>query len=466
MTADGSARVEGAEPGVESAMTAGPSPDGPAPAGLSPADEARAAPGRDWRAAPGVVAVQRRTVRMLIVAQVVGGIGIGAGASLGALLAEQVTSSESWAGLARTCSTLGAALVALPLALMASRRGRNSALGLGWALAAIGAVVLVLSAVYDNTGLLIIGMLMFGAGTATNLQSRYAATDLAEPRHRARTLSLVVWSTTVGSVLGPNLSGVGASVARWFGLPDLSGGFLIASVVMALGAVAMWGFLRPDPLLTAQRHLPVPPSTARRQRSLSVTMKAISESPVTRFAFVTVVLGHTVMAAVMTMTPIHMADHGASLDLIGLTISVHVLGMYGLSPVVGIISDRLGRIPAILIGQVVFVISAFVAGLSGSSTAMVTVGLFLLGLGWSFSLVAGSALLAESVPEAIRPTVQGTGDMAMNILAAVASGISGVAMDRWGFGGLNAIAGVLTIPVLLLMIMTTASGKRVAQLRE
>ncbi|MGI8414966.1 MAG: MFS transporter [Nakamurella sp.] len=428
----------------------------------TPPVDADPSTGEDWRAGSNVVAIQRRTVRMLIVAQIVGGIGIGAGASLGALLAEQVTSSESWAGLARTCSTLGAAAIALPLATMAARRGRNSALGLGWALAAVGGVVLVLSAVYGNTGLLIVGMLMFGSGTATNLQSRYAATDLAQPRHRARTLSIVVWSTTIGAVLGPNLSGIGAAVASWFGLPDLSGGFLISAAVLGLGAVAMWVFMRPDPLLTAQRHAPGMMSNTRKQRSLSVTMKAVSESPVTRLAFVTVVLGHTVMAAVMTMTPVHMADHGASLNLIGLAISVHVLGMYGLSPLVGIISDRWGRIPAILIGQGCFVASALIAGLSGTSTIMVTIGLFLLGLGWSFSLIAGSTLLGETVPSEIRPTVQGTGDMAMNVVAAIAAGVSGVVMAKWGFGGLNVIAGILTIPVLLLMITTTLSDRRAA----
>jgi MFS family permease len=357
-------------------------------------------------------------------------------------------------------------VVALPLALLATRRGRRLALGLGWALAGIGAVLLVVSSAISDIPVLIIGMLLFGAGTATNLQSRYAATDLAEPRHRARALSMVVWSTTVGSVLGPNLAGPGRAVASWLGVPSISGGFVISAVVLAAGAVAMWVFLRPDPLLTAQHHARLAGTPhVRTGRSLTVTARAIGASPLTRFAFVTVVLGHTVMAAVMTMTPVHMADHGASLELIGMTISVHVLGMYAFSPVVGMISDRIGRVRAILIGQVVFVASAVVAGLSGSSTAMVTAGLFLLGLGWSFSLVAGSTLLGESVDEAIRPTVQGTADMAMNLLAAVAAGLSGVIQSAFGFGGLNAVAGLLTIPVLLLMIITGVAGRRVAELR-
>jgi MFS family permease len=453
-----------ADPAGEVAVTGGPGADPVAVTVPPGAAAARAA--TSWQAAPDVAGIQRRTVWMLMAAQVIGGIGIGAGASLGALLAEAVTGSEATAGLARTCSTLGAAVVALPLALLASRRGRRIALGLGWALAAVGAVLLVASAATMNVPLLIIGMLLFGAGTATNLQSRFAATDLAEPRHRARALSVVVWSTTIGSVLGPNLAGPGRAVASWFGVTATAGGFVISAMVLAAGALAMWVFLRPDPLLTAQHHARLAGSPhARPQRSLSVTARAIAASPLTRFAFVTVVLGHTVMAAVMTMTPVHMADHGASLELIGMTISVHVLGMYAFSPVVGMISDRIGRVPAILIGQCVFVASAVIAGLSGSSTVLVTAGLFLLGLGWSFALVAGSTLLGESVDEAIRPTVQGTADMAMNMLAAVAAGVSGVIQSSIGFGGLNAVAGVLTIPVLLLMIITGVSGRRVAQLR-
>lgn len=414
-----------------------------------------------WQGSPEIVRIQRRTVRMLVIAQVVGGVGIGAGASLGALLAEAVTHSEGMAGLARTCTTLGAAAVALPLALMATRFGRHKALGLGWALAAIGGVVLVVAAAAGSVPLLIIGMLMFGCGSAVNLQSRYAAIDLALPSHRGRTLSLVVWSTTVGSVVGPNLSEPGATVAGWFDLPPLSGGFLISAVVLVVGALAMWVFMRPDPLLTAQHHARLAGGgILRKQRSLPVTLQAIRNSPLTRFAFVSIVLAQTVMAAVMTMTPVHMMDHQAGLVLVGMTISVHVLGMYAFSPVVGMISDRIGRVQTILIGQAVFVFAAIFAGISGSSTVLVTAGLFLLGLGWSFSLIAASTLLGESVPENIRPTVQGTADMAMNVLAAIAAGGSGFVQAAIGFGGLNAIAGVLIVPVLLLAL--TLRGRTAA----
>lgn len=412
----------------------------------------------NWHEHACVRHAQRRTVRVLSAAQILGGVGIGVAGSLGALLAEDVTDSETLAGIARTASTLGAAAVGLPLALLAMRHGRRRALGLGWALALVGASVLVVAAIHRDVILLVIGMLLFGSGSATNLQSRYAAADLVAPEHRARALSLVIWSTTVGSVAGPNLAGPGAALSRALDLPELAGGFVIAGGFLLAAAVLIWTALRPDPLLLAREHESA--EEARRADAVDAAragaaparsvLAEIMATPRARFAFVAVVLGHTVMGAVMTMTPLHMTDHGMSLTVVGITISVHVLGMYGFSPAVGWLADRWGRVPVVLSGQGLFVVSAIVAGASGGSMALVTAGLFLLGLGWSFALVAGSALLSESVRSAVRPAVQGTADTTMNVVAAIAAGASGPVMSSMDFSGLNVLAGVLVVPVLIL----------------
>ncbi len=412
----------------------------------------------EWQTQTPVQAAQRRTVRVLIVTQIVGGVGVGAAASIGALLAQSVTNSETFAGIARTSSTLGAAVVGLPLALLAMRRGRRGALALGWALAATGGIVLVVAAATENVVLLVLGMLMFGSGSATNLQSRYAAADLASPAHRARALSVVVWSTTVGAVVGPNLAGPGATVSSVFSLPKLAGGFIISSACLFVAAVFLWVLLRPDPLLLARKHEadaaaaadPLAAALPTKGVRMGEVVRHIASLPMARFAFVSVVLGHTVMGAVMTMTPVDMADHGASLTIVGFTISMHVLGMYAFSPVVGWLTDRIGRITVVLIGQGIFIASALFAGLSRGSVALVTIGLFLLGLGWSFSLVAGSAMLGEAVSQRLRPAVQGTADTTMNVVSAIAAGVSGPAMATIGFGGLNVLAGILVIPVVLL----------------
>lgn len=408
-----------------------------------------------WQADPAIVRLQRRTLRVLVSAQILGGVGIGTGAALGALLAEAVTGTEALAGLARTASTLGAAIAAIPLAYLASRQGRGIALGTGWALSAIGAVSLVVAAILGNVPILVIGMLLFGTGMAANLQSRYAATDTALPLKRASTLSLVVWSTTIGAVLGPNLSGPGRSVARALNVPPLSGAFVIAATTLGVASIITFTFMRPDPLRLARTydsHAMESAGTKPRKRVNRAALRVAMTSPMPRFGLLAVVLGNTVMAAVMTMTPVHMYHHGASLELVGFTISVHVLGMYAFSPVVGRLSDRWGRVRVVVLGQGLF-IGAFLCGALGStSPVIVTVGLFVLGLGWSCTLIAGSTILVESVPEEARTSVQGTSDMLMNVSAAFAAGISGPVQGAWGFEGLNAWASLLIAPVLISLI--------------
>ena len=407
--------------------------------------------GTAWQEAADVVAAQHRTLRVLSAAQIVGGIGFGAGLSVGILLAEDVTSSEGWAGVARTSTTVGAALLAVPLALTAIRWGRRWALGGGWGLAAAGSALLIVAAMVGHgpgaTIALVVGMTACGAGSATALQTRYAAADLAPPLHRSRQLSLVVWATTVGAVLGPNLGAPGEAVGRWLGIAPMAGPFVIAAVVQLLAVVTIW-FLRPDPLLLAVDRNGVgrrDAATPRRRGSLHRSIRLAWQIPAARLALVSICAAHSVMVGVMTMTPVHMDHEGATITVVGLTISLHILGMYGLSPLVGAAADRFGRPPVIAVGMVVLIVATAVAGTAGASAVQVAVGLFLLGVGWSFCLVAASALLTESVPAASRTEVQGAADAAMNISAAIGAAASGPLLGIIGFGGLNALSAAIVL---------------------
>ena len=407
--------------------------------------------GTAWQETTEVVAAQRRTLRVLSAAQIAGGIGFGAGLSVGILLAEDVTSSEGWAGAARTSTTVGAAVLAVPLALAAIRWGRRWALGGGWALAAAGSVLLIIAAQAGRgpaaTIALVVGMTASGAGSATTLQTRYAAVDLAPPLHRSRQLSLVVWATTIGSVLGPNLGEPGEAVGRWLGIAPMAGPFVIAAAVQ-LVAVATISFLRPDPLQLAAVHDSArrrDAAPARRRGSLRRSISLAWQIPAARLALVSICAAHSVMVGVMTMTPVHMDHEGATITVVGLTISLHILGMYGLSPLVGAAADRFGRPPVIAAGMVVLLLATAVAGTAGASAVQVAVGLFLLGVGWSFCLVAASALLTESVPAAARTEVQGASDAAMNISAAIGAAASGPLLGVVGFGGLNALSAAIVL---------------------
>lgn len=410
-------------------------------------------------------AAQRRTVVVLAAAQVAGGLGIGAAVSVGGLLALDISGSEIWAGGSSTASTLGAALFALPFAALAARSGRRRSLSSAWGLAAIGAAVVVLAAVLGSYPALIVGMLLIGAGNAAIYQSRYAATDLALPAKRGRDLSLVFWAATAGTILGPNLTEPGAVVAELLNIPSLVGPFVFAGVGMALAVVLTMAFLRPDPLLLSHRLL-AQQSTIRVAGDSTVLDESgattevrgsVWHNPRTRLAMSSIVLSQSVMVAVMTMAPVHLRHHGATLTIVGLTISLHIAGMFAFSPLFGFLADRAGRVTTILIGQGLLAAAALVAGTAGASETRLMVGLFLLGLGWSAGLVAGSTLLAESVPAPDRVRVQGISDVLMNLVGATGGALSGVLLALVGFGGLNAIAGLLVVPTLLFALGSARS---------
>ncbi len=392
---------------------------------------------------------QRRIVRVLSAVQVIGGIGNGAGLAVGALLVKDVSGSSGWSGMAVVMLTLGAAAFTIPMASIASRRGRRPALTLGWLFGASGAATTVLGAELDSLPVVLLGLVLFGASTAANLQSRFAAVDRAQPAQIGRALSLVVWSTTVGAVIGPNLTGPGATVAEQVGIPDLAGPMLFSAAGFAIAGLMTFALLRPDPLVYAADAVPA----ARGIRAALPHIRGL-----TLTAILAIAASHAVMVSVMALTPVHMQDHGSSLDIIGLTISLHIAGMFALSPVMGWLSDRWGAGQTILLGQSILLLATFVAGTSGHSEGQIMLGLTLLGIGWSASVIAGAAMLSASLDVSVRPLVQGVSDLSMNLAGAFGGLLAGVVVATTGFGTLNAAAAVLTIPVVALVL----SGRRVA----
>lgn len=392
--------------------------------------------------APHVAAVQRRAVAVLAVGQILGGIATGVTISLGALLAAQVSGLESLSGLATAGLTLGAALVAVPLAAAARRRGRRISLAAGMAIALVGIGVVVAATAAGAFWALLVGFALIGGGQAANLQSRFAATDLAADTTRGRDLSLVVWATTVGSVLGPNLTEPGEAIGRALGMPELTGPYVF-SIVAQVAALALYlVFLRPDPVLLAAR--------LESQRPAG-SVAARADRPVAaRYAILAVAGSHGTMVAVMAMTPVHLQGHGASLSVIGFTISLHIAGMYALSPVFGILADRIGRVPTVLVGQALLAASLATAALGQHSAAAVTVALVLLGLGWSAATVAGAALLTEASAPELRTTRQGRSDLTMNLVGAGGAIAAGGILAWVGYGGLALVSLVVVCAVAAL----------------
>lgn len=397
--------------------------------------------------------VQRRTMSVLIVSQALGGLGTTIGVAVAAILAEDVSGSEALAGLVQTAQVLGAAIASYLLAALMGRRGRRVGLAVGYLIGATGAATCVLGGAVRSFPVLLIGGLLLGANSASNYQSRYAAADLATPQTRARALAIVLWATSVGAVLGPNLTGPSGQVAADLGLPKLTGPFAFSVVAVLLAVVVVWTMLRPDPLLVA-RERAGEVDVARPGTSWSRVRGVAAEHPGVAAGMLALAAGHAVMVAVMVMTPLHMHHGGATLELIGVVVSVHVLGMYFFSPLVGWLADRFGRTPVLVLGAVLLLLSMLIAGTSPTGGSWrIGIGLLLLGVGWSCTTVAGSAMLTESTPLAARTDVQGAADLLMNAAAALAGALAGVVMDKLGFGALSLFGAVLSLGVLAAIVL-------------
>ncbi|MHC9045900.1 MFS transporter [Microbacterium saperdae] len=397
--------------------------------------------------------VQRRTVLVLSLGQVLGGIAFGATVSLGALLAADISGSDALSGLATASVTLGAALCAIPLARLAAKVGRRRALTLGNLFALVGIAVVILAAALRIFPLLLAGILMIGAGNAGNLQSRFAATDLAAPMHRGRDLSIVVWATTIGGVAGPLLLAPGEVVGQALGMPPQTGSYVFSFVAQCAALLLYVLALRPDPLLSAQR--------LARTAAAAVGETVADRPVVARYAIFAVAASHVVMASVMAMTPVHLSHmaHGAHgmeatpadvSQLVGVTIALHVAGMYALSPVFGILADRWGKLRVVLLGQALSAASLLFAIFANDQPWGVMSALILLGLGWSAATVAGAALLTEASAPALRTRRQGRSDSLMSLCAAAGAVLAGVVLSNFQYAGLGIAASVLVIAIVAL----------------
>lgn len=416
---------------------------------------------------PASRTIQRHTVRALSIAQIFSGLGNGSTLALGSILAVELSGSEAWAGSVNTALTLGTALTAIPLSQLALNRGRRIALTTGLVAAIAGTGLMVTAVITTLFPVLLAGAFLVGLAGAVNLQARFAVTDLAEPARRGRDLSLVVWAITVGAVAGPNMVGPGAVVAGWLGIPAAAGPFLISAAGMVIGAAVVALFLRPDPLLTRRAldgHEAQP--TTQRPNPWRAGWQIVRSHPTAGGAVIAVAAAHAVMVAVMSMTPLHMQHHAGdaagrpdTIALIGFTISLHIAGMYALSPVMGWLTDRFGATIIVLVGLATLVVAVALTGLAAQNMAAVTAGLILLGLGWSAATVAGSTLLVASLAPAQRVPAQGFSDATMSLAGAVGSAAAGPVMGLIDYPGISAVAAALLAAASVILLRLAASAR-------
>lgn len=391
--------------------------------------------------------IQRRTLRILTMGQIIGAAALASAVTVGAFVVQDILGSETpWGGIATATVTTGTAVMAQVLSRLMIRRGRRPGLQLGYSLATVGALTAAIGAETKTLVIFLVGLFLFGNGQASNLLARYAATDLARPDERARSMSRIVFSSTFGAVFGPLLIQPAQSVGQeWFGLSKYTGPWLFSACVLFLAFVNTATRLRPDPLVVAGG---IHARVDGKLPSMSEALAVVLSTERGRLALSSMVISQVTMVAVMTMTPVHMKLHGHE-TLSQYVVSLHIAGMYAFSPLVGRYADKKGTLPAVLVGAGTLVVSTVMAALSGEAAVMLFPSLWLLGIGWNFGLIGGSAMLIESVPDDKRVTVQGSADLMMSFFGGMAGLSSGFIRKAVGY---HMLSNVATIAGGLLLV--------------
>jgi MFS family permease len=375
------------------------------------------------------------------------------------LVAEDLLDSASLAGLPSATATVGIALGTAPIAALMARRGRRDGIVTGLVIGIAGVLIAAAAIGLESFPLFVIGLFVFGFGAAGDRLARYAAADISPPERRSFAIAIVVWAGTIGAVVGPVLLEPVEQVAEAMGLQGLAGPPLLAAVVFSGAAALILIGLRPDPLSFA-REATAPP------KSRWPMIKPLLRTPAVRYVVAALVIGQVVMVLIMTMTPVHIRRAGEGLGIVGLVIGAHTFGMFAVSPLTGFLADRLGRLPVMVTGQAVLIVSAFMAATAGGDDrGMLVASLFLLGFGWNLGFVAGSAYLTEGAPVAVRVPLQGLADTIVWTSSAAASLTSGFLLEAAGYPTLSLVgAALVSAPIALLIRYGRALGRPAGQM--
>ncbi|PGM57344.1 MFS transporter [Bacillus sp. AFS053548] len=400
----------------------------------------------------------KRTLLMVSISQIFGGAGLAAGVTVGALLAQQMLGTDAFTGLPASLFTLGSAGAALIVGRLSQRFGRRIGLAAGFFTGGLGAIGVVIAAMTNSIILLFASLLIYGAGTATNLQARYAGTDLANNKQRAKAISIAMVSTTFGAVAGPNLVGPMGKFAVSIGVPALAGPFILSATAFILAGLFLFIMLNPDPLILAKII-----ESNKTQKVDVVHSTHIENMKAKRGIAVgatTMVLTQIVMVAIMTMTPIHMKHHGHGLNEVGIVIAFHIGSMYLPSLITGILVDKIGRTAmSIASGATLLLAGVLAASAPSDSMILLIVALSLLGLGWNFGLISGTAQIVDSTDSTTRAKTQGTVDVFIALAGASGGALSGMIVANSSYATLSLAGGILSL-ILIPVVIWSRGGKK------
>lgn len=401
----------------------------------------------------------RKITWVLFANQSLASAGFIASATLNSIIGAKLGGSASYAGLPAAVYLLGGAFAASAWGYLMDRIGRRNGIVLGLLIGVVGNALVLYAIFMSSFALFLAGMVMMGITNAAVVLGRFAAAEVNPPEHRGSAISNVVIGGTFGAVFGPLLVGPMGIFARSLGMDELAGAYIATLVLFAIASVVVFAGLRPDPRelgiqVAAQYPETTPAGEAR-------PIFEIIRQPAALMAVTAMVLGQVVMVAIMVITSLHMRGHDHNLRDISAVISSHTLSMYAFSVVSGRLSDKWGRGRVILAGSFTLLLACITAPLSPNVFPL-AVALFLLGLGWNFCFVGGSALLADQLSPAERARTQGTNDLLVGLASAVGSLGSGFVFAASNYTIISIVAGLLSLIPLGMSLLWMRRIKPVA----
>ncbi|MFF2753509.1 MFS transporter [Psychrobacillus sp. NPDC058041] len=403
----------------------------------------------------------RRTLWIVVISQIFGGAGLAAGITVGALLAKDMLGTDSFAGVPVALLTLGSAGAALIVGKLSQRYGRRSGLATGFLAGGVGAIGVVIAALSDNIFFLFASLLIYGAGSATNLQARYAGTDLATSKQRGTAISIAMVSTTFGAFAGPNLVGVMGKFAVSIGVPALAGPFILGAAAYIIAGLVLLILLRPDPLNVSKAMTNLKEASATDSLEINSDLMPVNQRGIFLGATV-MVITQIVMVGIMTMTPVHMGHHGHDLNDIGMVIGFHIAAMYLPSLLTGMLVDKLGRVVMTIASGATLLAAGIVAAMApGDSLVVLIIALSLLGLGWNFGMISSTALIVDSTQPSTRAKTQGTVDVLVALAGASGGVLSGIVAAQTSYATLSLAGGLLSLMLIPVVIWSTKTKRSV-----
>lgn len=394
--------------------------------------------------------VQQRITATLFISQSLFSASMILSFTLLPIISAQLGGTDRAAGLPPTMMMLGRAIAAYPVGWLMDHIGRRLGLALGYLFTVAGSVLCVLSiSMWESLPWLCAGVLLMGMGRGVSEQARFIAAEVYHPVKRAGVIGLIVFAGTIGAVGGPLLVAPSTWLATTFGLHSHAGPYLVSVVLAALALMLTLLLLYPDPMKIGRTVSGDLRGVDERNTGRKLWQVLIDRT--VRLGVAAMIIGQFVMTLIMVITPLHMNHHAHGEQAISWVIMAHTLGMYGLSSLTSRLTDRFGPLKIIVVGALILGVSAVLTPMS-NQVSMLAFSLFLLGLGWNFCFIAGSALFFSGLLPFERGRAQGASEMMVALAAGTGSLGTGAVFAEAGIVAVSAMGLVFSLVLILTSV--------------